>query len=57
MKEVSINILCNVDDKDINEIKRLEHHAEGIFSEYPEIKDAVVTVKILGNSNIEEEDS
>ena len=48
MKEIKIVILANVDENNIEEIKKLEHHAEGIFEAYPELQDATVTVETPG---------
>lgn len=51
MKEIKIVILANVDENNIEEIKKLEHHAEGIFEAYPELQDATVTVETPDTDN------
>lgn len=47
MKEVKITLLANVDEKDLDEAKRLTHHAEGIYGEYPFLQDMTVNVEVL----------
>ena len=50
MKEMKVTIYCDVEENDVEVIKLLEHHAEGIFEEYPEMKNGMVRVEILGDS-------
>lgn len=56
MKTVKITIIADIEDKDWDTIKRMEHHAEGIFSEYPELDNPHVVVKDVTNGYNEEDD-
>ena len=47
MKEVKITILADVDEKDLEEAKRLTHHAEGIYREYDFLQNCSVNVEVL----------
>ena len=51
MKEMKVTIYCDVEENDVEVIKLLEHHAEGIFEEYPEMKNGMVRVEVLGEDN------
>jgi hypothetical protein len=45
MKKVKIEITAYLNnDEDYDEIKRMEHHAEGITAEYPELQNIHVEV-------------
>lgn len=43
--DVAISIKAKVRRTELEEIKRLEHHAEGICEEYPELQNINVSVK------------
>lgn len=45
IREIKITILANVKEEDMEEAKRLEHHAEGIWEEYPFLRDVSVSVE------------
>lgn len=47
MKKVKITLLADVDEKDLEETKRLTHHAEGIYEEYPFLQNMTVSVEVL----------
>ena len=51
MKEVKITLLADVDEKDLEEAKRLSHHAEGIYEEYPFLQNMTVSVEVLTEHN------
>mgnify|MGYP000493769465 CR=1 FL=1 len=45
IREIKITILANVKEEDMEEAKRLEHHAEGIWEEYSFLRDVSVSVE------------
>ena len=49
MYEVKITLLADVAEEDLDEAKRLSHHAEGIFEEYPFLRNMSVNVDVLRN--------
>ena len=49
MIEIKITLLADVEERDLDEAKRLTHHAEGIFEEYPFLENVTVNVEVLRN--------
>ena len=49
MYEVKITLLADVAEEDLDEAIRLTHHAEGIFEEYPFLRNMSVNVDVLRN--------
>lgn len=45
MYEVKIQILAFINDGDFLQAKRLEHHAEGLWEEYPFLRHVSVTIE------------
>lgn len=44
MKKVKVEIFADVEENNVDEIKKMSHHAEGITEEYPELENISVRV-------------
>ena len=51
IREIKITILANVKEEDMEEAKRLEHHAEGIWEEYSFLRDVSVSVEDISEKD------